>query len=380
MSKDTVGQAAHLPATIPLFRFAPERRAFDWKGWNAASVRGWRDLPPYLALGSLDASTFTRAVNGWSARWQGSVHDTWLDLRYDARRSWLEIHSSWCGIDGDFGCYEPDVPLERLLHETLGLRFPPTWERAAKEHLEREYQITYVESAASAGRVCFVPDGSFLTVAVPVAVANLRHMRDWLHAYTHDGTRRAGVVYPIAAEAFPVWHTTQHLIGKAPDWTACPPVLYKHAMVDAGTVPAGWPEEVRAPDGSLSLSLQRHAYLVLVRLPFAGLTDFLRHSVHPRSPFRRRTDPELRIELQPLILPVGIEYQGARLSLWDRQRTTYCSWKFPSQSRTDTASDLTDFIRREARADELLNTAERQSAESCSKAAARIDSLINSMK
>jgi len=74
---------SELPRSVPLFRDAPDRVRFSWRDWDPALVRSGADLPQYLILGDLDPSTFEQSAGGWSARWQGTNHNTHLEVAYN---------------------------------------------------------------------------------------------------------------------------------------------------------------------------------------------------------------------------------------------------------------------------------------------------------
>ncbi len=61
-----------------------------------------------------------------------------------------------------------------------------------------------------------MPDGAFRTVAFPVAIKNLRLVRDWLGKVV----AKSRLPYPVSAEAKLLFQAINYLEGKAPDWTA----------------------------------------------------------------------------------------------------------------------------------------------------------------
>ena len=77
-----------------------------------------------------------------------------------------------------------------------------------------------------------------------------------------------------------------------------------------------------ANDGSAAWTLRREIYFLFIVLPFAGLTDFLNRMATDNGPIRLASDPDLRFELRPVVVPAGFEIQTDSVALWDRARTT----------------------------------------------------------
>ena len=96
MTHSLLERQSELPRSVPLFRYAPERVRFSWKDWDPSIARSGTDLPQYLILGDLDPSTFEQSASGWSARWQGTEHDTHFEVAYQADASRWEIRQTWC--------------------------------------------------------------------------------------------------------------------------------------------------------------------------------------------------------------------------------------------------------------------------------------------
>ena len=152
-------QFAH-PRTIPLFRYNPDRAPFSLREWNPAAVGCAEDLPPYLILGKLDASSFEKSAGGWSARWQGTEEDTHFDVAYSAAECRWRISQKWQGVGGGYSFYDAQIPLGTVIAQTLYTKFPSNWERAAKQGLESEYQVNVMEQTEKSISLCTIPDGA----------------------------------------------------------------------------------------------------------------------------------------------------------------------------------------------------------------------------
>lgn len=332
MTRSLLDRQSELPRSLPLFRYAPERVRFSWRDWDPALVRSANDLPQYLILGDLDASTFERAAGGWSARWQGTEDDTHFDVAYKADAGRWEIRQTWCSLDGGFSVYPTRMPLDKVIAQALYMQFPRNWDSAAKSRLESEYQITVVEQPENAYSFCGIPDGAFRTIVFPIAVRNLRPVRQWIQQIVEESP----LTYPITVDAKLVFQALNYLEGKAPDWTTQEAVAFNQSVIETGLAPHGFPVREVANDGSAAWTLRREIYFLFIGLPFAGLTDFLGRMVTDDGPIRAASDPDLRFELRPVVIPAAFELQTESVALWDQPRTTRSFLKFaqPGEAKT----------------------------------------------
>ena len=318
MTRSLLDRQSELPRSLPLFRYAPERARFSWRDWDPALVRSANDLPQYLILGDLDASTFQRAAGGWSARWQGTEDDTHFEVTCKADAGRWEIRQTWCGLDGGFSVYPTRMPLDKVIAQALYMQFPRNWDSAAKSRIESEYQMTVIEQPENAYTFCGIPDGAFRTIVFPIAVRNLRPVRQWIQEIVEESPP----TYPITVDAKLVFQALNYLEGKAPDWTTQEAVAFNQSVIETGLAPHGFPVREVANDGSAAWTLRRETYFLFIGLPFAGLTDFLGRMVTDNGPIRAASDPDLRFELRPAVVPAAFEMQTESVALWDQPRTT----------------------------------------------------------
>ena len=318
MTSPLLNRQVDLPRSIPLFQYVPDRLSFSWEEWNPSLVRTAADLPQYLILGNLDPSTFQLSPAGWSARWQGTEDDTYFDVAYKAEKRQWEVHQIWCGLDGGFGIFGAGIPLNKIIGPTLYLKFPSHWDQEAKLWLESTYQITLVEQPEDAYTLCGIPDGAFRTIVFPLAVYNLRPVREWIQ----DIVDESPLAYPVYVEAKLIFQALNYLEGKAPEWTTREAVVFDHSVKETGLAPLGFPVREVASDGSAAWTLRREIYFLFIRLPFAGLTDFLSRMASTDGPICTTEDPDFRFELRPIVIPAGLELQTESMAFWDRGRTT----------------------------------------------------------
>lgn len=350
MTRSLLDRQSELPRSLPLFRYAPKRARFSWRAWDPALVRSANDLPQYLILGDLDASTFRKAAGGWSARWQGTEDDTHFEVAYKADAGRWEIRQTWCGLDGGFSVYPTRMPLDKVIAQALYMQFPRNWDSAAKSQIESEYQITVVEQPENAYTFCGIPDGAFRTIVFPIAVRNLRPVRQWIQEIVEESP----LTYPITVDAKLVFQALNYLEGKAPDWTMQEAVAFNQSVIETGLAPHGFPVREVANDGSAAWTLRRETYFLFIGLPFAGLTDFLGRMVTDNGPIRAASDPDLRFELRPVVIPAAFEMQTESVALWDQPRTTRSFLQFARPGEAKTAPTVEQVIEAERNAQATL--------------------------
>lgn len=359
MTKSVLDRQSDLPSSIPLFRYAPERIHFSWREWNPSAVRSGDDLPQYLILGNLDATSFDNSPKGWSARWQGTEEDTHFDVAYRADVDRWEVRQTWRGLDGGFTMYSTCVPLDKLIGQTLYMQFPRSWDSAAKSQIESEYQLTIVEQPENVATFCGIPDGAFRTIVFPIAVRNLRPVRQWIEEIVEESP----LTYPITVEAKLLFQAVNYLEGRAPEWTSQEAVAFNHSVVETGLAPHGFPVREVANDGVAAWTLRREIYFLFITLPFAGLTDFLSRMATENGPIRTTSDPSFRFELRPIVIPAAFEMQTESLVLWDKPRTTRSFLQFVQPGEEPKVPTIEQKIDAERKAPNALATVEAISGE-----------------
>jgi hypothetical protein len=359
MSNTSLNQQSELPDIVPLLRYAPSRSNHTWKDWEPALVRSVSDLPQYLVLGSIDPTTFQLSSEGWFARWQGTENDTHLEVAYKAKQRRWEVQQTWCGIDGGLSRYPSQIPLDKLIAQTLYMQFPTSWDRAAKSRLENDYQLTLIEQSQNGYNLFGLPDGAFRTIIFPISVGNIRPVKRWIQNIINEAPPQ----YPISVEARLTFQVVNYLEGKAPEWTTQEGVTFLHSIEETGLVPHGFPVREVAKDGSAAWTLRRDVYFLCIGLPFAGLTDFLRRMSSENGPVRTTSDPNFRFELRPIIFPAGFEIQTESIAIWDEDRTTRSFLQFTRSQGAKNVRTVEDVIESEKAAEEILEKVEKISAQ-----------------
>jgi hypothetical protein len=331
---------SELPHSIPLFRYVPVRGSFSWRDWNPSRVRSVGDLPPYLILGNLDPSTFDRTGSGWSARWQGTEDDTHFDVDYRATTDHYEVRQTWRGVDGGFAFYQTRVPLDKIIGQAMNWEFPRAWDRAAKAHVESGYQVSVVDPTRGSRSIFGIPDGAFRTIVFPLAVRDLRPTL----ASIRKMVESSPLAYPLMVEAKLVDQVVDYLEGKAPEWTTRDAATFARSTADTGLAPQGFPAHATFRDRTAAWTLRRKAYFMFIRLPFAGLTDFLARAVDAKGPVRATSDPHLRFELRPLIVPALFEMRPSSVAIMDSARTTRSFIHFEPRDMNEAIAHRAQFI------------------------------------
>jgi hypothetical protein len=249
--------------------------------------------------------------------WRGAEPDTRFELSYRAAERVCEARRTWRGLDGGFARFPAGVPLDRAVLPWICVEFPDAWDRAAKDLLERDYQLTVYDAPREAG-FCGMPDGPFRLLAVPVAAGALRTFRDRLAG----AAALARVPYPVSAEARLFVQAVSFVEGKASPARADPRLAFLRSLAETDTLPFGLPVREAARDGSAAWTLRREIYFVLVAMPFAGLADFVARMATYGASLRRADDSPEGIEMQPFVMPGASASQIRRIVLWDRERTT----------------------------------------------------------
>ena len=318
MNPSYLNLQSELPESIPLLRYLPERVGHPWNDWDPSHVFAPCDLPPYLIFGPLDPSSFRKSLAGWSARWQGAEQDTYFDITYRADATRWEIHQSWCGLHAQPAVFPAHEALDKVIERVLQMPFPSHWDRASKASLEKDYQLTVIETRAGHWTFCGIPDGTFRTIILPVAVHNLRVLTAWINDVVNEATLQ----YPVTVQAKLLLQTVSSVEGRAPAWTAQDDLAFQRSVVETGLAPEGLPSRETLSDGAVARTLRRRLYFLFVEMPFAGLTDFLGRCATGHGPIRTSADAQLRFEWRPVVVPAMYELQTESLGLWDVNRTT----------------------------------------------------------
>jgi hypothetical protein len=357
------------PRRIPIARYIPARRDFPLADWDPRNVQVAADLPPYLILGQLDEATFQRTEVGWSARWVGVDPGTWFFVTWHSKDAHYEIRQSWQGIEGPCGHYDSHISLDRIIGLMLYHRFPDSWESAAQQRLEAQYQLTYIPQASVSSAPIGIPDGALRHIVFPFPVFALRRyaraLRKWLESWA--------LPYPVTVEARLLFNVVNYVEGKAPAWTCHPAVVGKHCLEEMHVPTCGVPVREVAANGSAAWTLRRELYYIFIGVPFAGLTDLLARLRADGGMIRSVDDPELRFELRPFILPAGFESPAREFSVMDvKTGATRHFVKFPEAGESGGEPAIEEWQDIGQRCEALVSQAEQCTEDFCRKALADV--------
>jgi hypothetical protein len=265
----------------------------------------------------------------------------------------------WKGVHGDFGIYSASIPLPRLIGEALYLEFPRGWDSKAKEILQDEYQLTYVKLQRGMFSICCIPDGAFRVIALPVGARNLRAVFEWLTR----ASETFNLPFPFDAYARPVFQAVNYLEGRAPEWTTNSAAVFDRSIADTGFIPLGSLVREKGSDGTAAWTLRREVYVVLINVPFGGMTEMLERLRSAEGAIRYRADRDLSFDLQPVVFPQGLDLQTKSIAVWDRARTTRSFWLLQSDSDPKSVAKQPNIQHSKEEASQLIRRVEEISVQ-----------------
>ena len=314
---------AALPISIPLYQHVPQRRRFDWEGFDPRRVRCPDDLPAYLVLGELDRGSLALTHDGWTACWKGAEPDTRFEIGFSLADKTIKVRQQWRGIEAGFAMGHAAASLGQLITRSLYGAFPQAWDAEAKARFEADYQLSVLPQPDDLYALCGLPDGAFRNIAFPLSVSRLRAVGPWLDGIFGKGR----VCYPVAVDAKRVFQAINFVVGRAPEWTTQPTRLAEASVAETGLLPHGLPV-LEQGQGSAAWTLRRDLYLVFVSVPFAWLGDALSRLASADGPVRPASAPAFAPGVVPLVLPAMLERQAEELRMRDRGGSALVTWGF----------------------------------------------------
>jgi hypothetical protein len=303
------------------------RREFSFKEFNPKAVQCAQDLPPYLVMGSLDECSFIQTNGNWSARWQGTDPDSYLTMEYVLERSQYTIAQYWHGINGGISMYRDHVPLPVILGQALNHEFPQEWDKRAGQELTEKYAMTYLPRMKSVPSFFGIPDGFFVTIAIPVHVSALREAIFAVSSLC----KSSDFTSPMYVQAHRTFQAINYIEGKAPESTTDPINLFIPNFIETGLLPLEMPVREVAPNGSAAWTVRRFTYVVCIHIPFAVL-DFCLSWLSENSKLIQ-SKGQLSVDgqgfsMQPFVMPAGVDALGGEVSYTDAGHTTRLVWNF----------------------------------------------------
>lgn len=303
------------------------RREFSFKEFNPKSVHWAQDLPPYLVMGSMDERSFIHEDGNWSARWQGTDPESYLTIEYELARSQYTITQCWHGIAGGISMYRDHIPLPAIVGQALNHEFPSEWDKRAGIDFPEKYALIYLPRMKSVPSFFGIPDGFFVTIAIPVHVSALREAIVAVSSLCKD----RDFTSPMYVQAHRTLQEINCIEGKADAATSSPTNLFITNFNETGLLPLAMPVREVAPDGSAVLTVRRFTYVVCIHIPFSVL-DFCLSWLSDNSLLVRRNGQASGdgpgFSMQPFIMPAGVDALGGEVSFTDSDHTTRLVWSF----------------------------------------------------
>ena len=164
--------------------------------------------------------------------------------------------------------------------------------------------------------------------------------------------------------------------GKAPDSTKDPVNLFIPNFFETGLLPLAMPNREVAPNGSAAWTVRRFTYVVCIHIPFAVLDFCLSWLCANSNLIHSQGTPSEKLpafNMQPFVMPAGIDSLGGELSYTDPERTTRLVWSFSDvKFRSDSPNKMARPM------DMSLRECSLQAVEAASKEQERlIDSAIS---
>lgn len=312
--------------TIHLPPFVPIRRP-DWQ-ISLDDVRSAADLPPYLFLGQLDASSFDSSKAGWSATWRRD-ESTWFRLHFDAKSGTIEARDAWLGLDGcitDLGT--PDLSLLTKMRFMWPVE---SWEEKAEEELQTRWNLKYVQAKKGDTLVAGLPDGLMKTLLLPVPVELLPILVETFIGFREDAT----MDFPVNGYVTPAMGAVNYVEGKNPEWAQDPEELFLRTLVATGLPPADLPVREVAESGSAAWTVRRIACMSFLAVPFAGLIPLLGRleaaglvSVGPMASGDGQPGLD-SVEFSGCVVQAGKEFETETIAWFSPDGKRRVFWKMP---------------------------------------------------
>jgi hypothetical protein len=310
----------HLPAHSPCRRPDPHIAV--------EAVKAPDDLPPYLFMGHLDASTFALDPRGWSATWgQGSRDGFRLD--YDRESGILKAEGQWLGVHSRL-FPQGRTPLTELAQ--LRCLCPiDAWEEKARSTLPARWNLMYLAAGKGDPVIAGVPEGPLKTLLLPIAVDFLPQLVECFARFGDDPR----MDFPVNGFITPVRGAVNYVEGRNPDWSQDAGELFMRTFFATGFPPSDTPVREQGSDGSAAWTIRRIAYLAFINVPLAGLVTLLeqleRAGLLSKGPVRSVSQqPGLdSVEFSGCIVPFGKEFEAESIDWMSPDRARRVHWRMP---------------------------------------------------
>jgi hypothetical protein len=223
--------------------------------------------------------------------------------------------------------YRDHVPLPVIVGQALNREFPREWDKRAGIDFPEKYALTYLPRMKSVPSFFGIPDGFFVTIAIPVHVSALREAIVAVSSLCKD----RDFTSPMYVQAHRTFQAINYIEGKAPAATSDPVNLFIPNFIETGLLPLTMPVREVAPDGSAALTVRRFTYVVCIHIPFSVL-DFCLSWLSDNSKLVQRnglaSEDGPGFSMQPFVMPAGVDALGGEVSFTDSDHTTRLVWNF----------------------------------------------------
>jgi hypothetical protein len=283
-------------------------------------------------------------------------------MEYELARSEYTITQCWHGINGGISMYRDHVPLPVILGQALNHEFPQAWDKRAGQEFPEKYALTYLPRMKSVPSFFGIPEGFFVTIAIPVHVSALREAIVAVSSLC----KSRDFTSPMYVQAHRTFQAINYIEGKAPALTTDPINLFIPNFFETGLLPIEMPVREIAPDGSAAWTVRRFTYVVCIHIPFA-VVDFCLSWLSENSKLIQSkgqfSGDGPGFSMQPFVMPAGVDEFGGEVSYTDAEHSTRLVWNFNDvKFNSDSPNRMTRPL------DVLLRERSLQAIEAASKA------------
>lgn len=321
MSNEPIGFYEELPPSIGMCRHLPTRSISPDKELNPDKVRSTRDLPAYLIFGKIAEVKRKMFRTDWTACWVGLDPETQLQIKYDSKESCYIIEQMWRGIESGCGFADSSLPLSKALSSQY-IQFPKEWDDCAKEYLENLYQVIYIPHQKGQSLFFGIPDGCFKTIVIPV------HIKDIMNIYDHFEriSSNDNLEFPFYAYSRPLINVTEYFRSDCPSTIIDPKEVFINDFKDTGLIPFEIPTQENEDVNAAMLTSRRKQYVVVITVPFGGLTKILELLCASGVILKREGCENLSLNKQPFIFPAGTDINANSVTFWNLNHSIRTHW------------------------------------------------------
>lgn len=336
------------------------RNKFNWGVFKPESVKGPKDLPPYMIFGPLDEGTFLLNEEGWRAEWSDKTQKAKVVVNWGKKTHRYTATQTWEGEEGSATEQPDSTPLIQVFAMLYEDGFPAIWDQLAKKRAEEKYHLTWLVGDKRLPTYFAAPDGIFRVITFPIMVKNIRNAKHIL-----DNVAGHGINYGFFAIGSLMEQQIDYEVGKAPDWTADLAMCMTQSIGETGLIPSAIPS-TQEIDGKSFIRLERDVMMLSISVPFAHIFDMLKRLSETPMPIIPANEPPMRREMLPVIIPQGLSEKLSSFTLDDTQQGIRVAYSYPVQEAA-----LDDLLK--LNSDDQIARLEKFSDEMLDQLAANVD-------